>query len=396
MEKSTFALETPLREQLTRLAAFEPVALPVLSLYLDMRPDGTGRRQVDRFLADSFTERPRTLSGERRRSFDEDAQRITEFIGRQVKPSAKAVAIFACAGADQFFEAIQLDAPVQGHSLIIDAVPHLYSLARLNDQYPRYAAVLVDGSSARLFVFSLAATELRQDVRGTKTRRTAVGGWSQARYQRHVDELRQHHLKDVVAMLERVVQEEQINHIVLSCDDVTRAAVVDLLPKMLAAKVIEVGRLESQGIEGDILHRTLEALRQRDAEGDVARVESMLGAWHAGGLGVAGPDETLMALSLGEVEELLITATPQLLRRASRAAVDPPTPEAIDVTQSDPQNAPDSARMKLADDLVTKAQQSSSRIRFIEDPGLLADVGGVGAILRFRVSTHGRGQRPER
>ena len=41
--------------------------------------------------------------------------------------------------------------------------------------------------------------------------------------------------------------------------------------------------------------------------------------------------------------------------------------------------------LKLADELVTKAQQQSARIRFIENADLLADVGGVGAILRFKI-----------
>jgi peptide subunit release factor 1 (eRF1) len=40
---------------------------------------------------------------------------------------------------------------------------------------------------------------------------------------------------------------------------------------------------------------------------------------------------------------------------------------------------------KVADQLVTLARQTAARIRFIEDPALLAEVGGVGALLRFRI-----------
>ena len=43
MSKSTSALATPLREQLERLAAFEPSEIPVISLYLDVRADQHGR-----------------------------------------------------------------------------------------------------------------------------------------------------------------------------------------------------------------------------------------------------------------------------------------------------------------------------------------------------------------
>jgi peptide subunit release factor 1 (eRF1) len=41
--------------------------------------------------------------------------------------------------------------------------------------------------------------------------------------------------------------------------------------------------------------------------------------------------------------------------------------------------------VRLADELITKAKQTSARITFIEDPELLADYGGVAALLRFRI-----------
>jgi hypothetical protein len=45
----------------------------------------------------------------------------------------------------------------------------------------------------------------------------------------------------------------------------------------------------------------------------------------------------------------------------------------------------DGTAVTQANDLVTRAQQSAARIRFIEDARLLADVGGVGAFLRFKI-----------
>ena len=49
------------------------------------------------------------------------------------------------------------------------------------------------------------------------------------------------------------------------------------------------------------------------------------------------------------------------------------------------QPAPDEKQLKLAGEPVARARQTSARIRFIEDPALLADIGGVGALLRFRI-----------
>jgi peptide subunit release factor 1 (eRF1) len=41
--------------------------------------------------------------------------------------------------------------------------------------------------------------------------------------------------------------------------------------------------------------------------------------------------------------------------------------------------------MRLADELVTRAEQTSASVRIIEDPELLRPYGGVAATLRFRI-----------
>ena len=382
MSKTTTALETPLRDVFARLASFEPSPAPVLSLYLDLRADQQGQRAYDAFLRKALDERGRALTGEALRSFTADAARIRDYV-ESVPSSANGVAVFAC-DAGGLFETVQLDAPIEGHSLFIASVPHLYPLARVIDQYPRYAALLVDTNSARMFVFSLGAVETEQQVSNTKTRRTSMGGWSQARYQRHIENFHLRHMKEVVDVLDRVVRDESINQIVLSCDEVTKPLLTEQLPKHLAAKVIDLVRLDMNAPQKQVLLETLDALREKDAETDAARVDALLSAWGAGGLGVVGPDDTLQALELRQVEELLITARPDALDAAGELPAGS-APGPVDVTTGVPGAEQDSDRLKLANDLVARARQNDARIRFIEDPALLEDVGGVGAILRFRI-----------
>jgi peptide subunit release factor 1 (eRF1) len=57
----------------------------------------------------------------------------------------------------------------------------------------------------------------------------------------------------------------------------------------------------------------------------------------------------------------------------------------VQADTSAPQGTADEKRLKLADELVTRAKQTAARIRFIEDENLLASIGGVGALLRFRI-----------
>ena len=81
---------------------------------------------------------------------------------------------------------------------------------------------------------------------------------------------------------------------------------------------------------------------------------------------------------------LIITASPDLLKKVQKLP-DDAAPGDVQVVTSNPAAAGDEDRLKLADELITRAQQTAARIRFIEDASLLADVGGVGALLRFRI-----------
>jgi peptide subunit release factor 1 (eRF1) len=178
------------------------------------------------------------------------------------------------------------------------------------------------------------------------------------------------------------VQSESITQIVVACDDTTRPVLFEQLPQHLSEKVVDTIHLGIETPGHEVLAETLQLLRQKDAETDEERVNAMLGAWRAGGLAAAGPDETLAALSMGQVEELQIAASPEILRRAKAQPDAAPGPVDVDTSAAGADADPD--RWKLADELITKAHQTGARIRFIENTSLLANVGGVGAHLRFR------------
>jgi len=373
----------PLSQQLEMLAALEPSPFPVLSLYLRLAPNQNGREDYHQFLRKVFSERAKALPEQSsdRESFDKDVTRIQAHLENKDGITGQALAIFASSGSD-LFESIALEAPIGEHSLFISSVPHLYPLARLIENYPRYAAVILDTNKARIFVFG-AAAEREEKIVGEKTRRTSKGGWSQARYQRRADNFHMHHIKEVVDTLDKIVREEEIQHVVVAGADVAMPILREHLPKELADKIVEIDPHED-GEDGSFVARTVAALREKDAETDVEKVQELMDAWRSGGLGVAGPEATLSAFQLGQVDELIITGSPETLKSV-QALPEDAAPGDVQVSTSNPTGSTDEARLKLSDELVTRAQQTAARIRFIEDAALLADVGGVGALLRFRI-----------
>jgi peptide subunit release factor 1 (eRF1) len=376
---------SPLLRQLHTLAALEPAGTPVVSLYLSLVADQHGRDNHDVFCRRTFAEQLKAFEsrGDDHAALARVFARIDAYLATEVAPSANALAVFASDGDTGLFETVQLEAPIENHWLFIGAVPHLYPLARLIDQHPRYAAVLLDSNHARILVFAAGAVEARTEVSGEKTKRHSMGGWSQARYQRRVDNLRQQHVQEVVDALDRIVRAEDIRHVIVAGDDVVVPMFQKALPPPLAAAVVDVMRLDRRAGEAELVAEALAALREKDADSDAERVAEVLDAWRGSGLGAAGADATLRALQLGQVDEVLITAAPHGLKPPQRLPDDAaPAPIAAETTATDGAETP---QLRLADELVTRAAQTGARVRVIEDAALLAEHGGVAAALRFRI-----------
>ena len=384
---------TTLTAQLEKLARFDPAPYPVISLYLNTQPGQTGRDQYDAFLRKEFKQRGRTypVGSPERDSLDSDLERITTYLGTELQSSANGVAIFACSAAE-LFETVQLSAPVEDHWLYIGDAPHLYPLARLESQYPRYAAVVADTNTARIFVFAAGDVVREQQVEGFKTRRSSQGGWSQARFQRHIDNYHLQHVKEVVDALGKIVQHENITQIILAGDEVVLPLLREQLPKPLAEKIVDHLKLDTYAPVKDVLAASLEAMRRLNELTDRERVDDAVGAYRAGGLGTVGAEETLAALEQGQVDELLISASlnalqpvdPEAIKGVSNSESTLLEP-AVETAAAGEAGAADPQIVRLADELVTLAKKTSARVTFIEDPALLEEFGGVAALLRFRI-----------
>lgn len=362
---------------LDRLAAFEPTTLPVLSLYLNTSPDQHGRDDYASFLRKELKAAGRTfpLRSPERTSFDRDAARMTAYLSDVLRPSSNGVALFACAGADDLFEHVQFDAPIERHQLYVADRPHLYPLARLSDQFPPYAALIADTNAARLFVFGRGAAMRSDHVEGTKVSRSSVGGWSQARYQRHIENYHLHHAKELVDALERVVREDGVEQIVLAGDEVIMPVLLDQMPKRLTDRIVDILRLDITTPEHEILKATTAALREHDGETDAEQVGHLLDQFRARQLAVVGARATIAALTLGQVDTLIVSASEDAVHDDR----DPDAPVGDGADGNSSEGTP------IAEQAVRLARTTGAHVSFIEDPALLADVGGVGAMLRYRV-----------
>jgi peptide subunit release factor 1 (eRF1) len=204
------------------------------------------------------------------------------------------------------------------------------------------------------------------------------------RYQRHIDNYHQQHAKEVVETLERVVRNDGIDFVIMAGDEQTIIPLLrEQMSKALTEKVIDTINLNVNTPEHELLETSIAAYRKHDAVSDMEKVQQLMDEYRAGGLGVVGVPETLAALNNGQVEELLISAAvgninfeeSEVKKVMSAYAASDGSGKAIVL---EPRS--------VADELVTRAQQlSAAKVTFIEDDSLLESVGGVAALLRYRI-----------
>jgi peptide chain release factor subunit 1 len=377
--------QTSPEAMLARLVEFQPQQVPVISLYLDARANQHGKRNYAPFVRKRMTELKRTFAphSPERDSFTEDCVRIDRYLEDEPRAAAQGIAIFSSSAANDFFDVGQFDVPFERNRLMVSDRPHLYPLARMVSQNPRYAVLVVDTNSAHIFVFASGRAIEQRDVENLDTREPRWGGWTLNRFERHVHDFQLRHAKEVVEVLERTLREDEIEKVILAGDQQTIIPLLrEVMTKELSDKVIDVMALGVDTPEQKILDESLDVIRRHNSLSDMEKVQRLMNEYRADDLAVVGVPQTIAALSNGQVEEMLISPNPSDLTYDA-AEVE----RVIKIYRGDDPQLPSLEERSIADELVRLATQvSAARVSFIEDANRLKEVGGVGALLRYRVS----------
>ncbi len=353
------ATPAQLRDALRRLAGWPATELPVISAYLDLRPQATvGDPQVrsglivlrDRLRALERDHEPHTPS---HASLERDAARLDDYLDDAL-PAAQCVCLFACSGAGDRFEAVHTARDIDDEVSAGDR-PRLLPLARLADEEPAIVA-LADTNTLRLFGLRSGALDeigLLDDEPDDYSR-ADVGGWSQARFARHVEEHREAFAQLAAEAIEEVAGQEAAQIVVLAGDEVALPLLVEALPKPLAESAHTGLRIDMRAPVDEVAGAALPFLDELRAQAAADAADRLVGAVRGRGMAVGGIEETRAALERGQVAELLLDPAAELEGDAGEG-------------------------------LVRLAAATDARVRFAADHGGLRQLGGAGGLLRFRL-----------
>ncbi len=374
--------------RLQELARFEEDGSPVISLYLDTLWDGAAKREAARLFVKDKLRQVLALHGKDHPwhgALVADAgrirRRVEELVSPVEAPPGKGLAIFAAHARDLWIE-IPSPRPFE-NQLVVRTVPHVFQLARLVDDYQSAILCQVDSRSARVleFVFGGLAGEEKidhPDVPGRHHR----GGWSQMRYQRHVDWHREMHVREVADVFVRLADADPAARLFLSGPPEPLAFLKNALPKrILERQPTELG-LDLGAEIPAVMRAVLAGIEEREREEEARHVRETLETALSGGLAAAGPAEVAAAANHGAISLLLVLdgvriegwRCPACSWLGNGAA--PASCPACGAAKTVP--------CDLVERIVEKVLASAGDLDVIHESEALAQVGGVAARLRFR------------
>ncbi len=298
--------------RLKELAAFRAQKGLAISLYVGFDPSTAATMpaaatKINSLLDEAHKSAVATrseLTHDQKLGLQYDLDRTRSYLENDFdRAGAHGLAIFA-AGLDTFWSANVLSESVPDR-VCVGPDFYLRPLVPLLGRGEGALVAVIDRERGRLLQLTNGRLEPIADLTEEQPGRHDKGGWSQARFQRHIDELAKDHLRTVAEDLDVHVRRGTAHHVVIVGPEEARAEFADLLT--LETKNCVVGSTAGEGYATptELLELALPFLEKAR----LAEETAVLGRWQeeAGrnGRAASGWDETLEAASDGRVELLL-------------------------------------------------------------------------------------------
>jgi peptide chain release factor subunit 1 len=378
-------------ERLRELADLRPDNARVLSLFLNLDPTELAtppaRGSEVRSMLDQAERSVKELKEHDGVTHDElkalrdDIDRAREWFnnGDFDAKGAHGLAIYL-AGPAGLFEVVKLPRPVQTNAIVDDS-PYIEPIADLGSR-TRWGVLLVSRRNGRILRGTSDGLREVDKVWDEVHGQHDQGGWSQARYQRSVEEEKKDHVRAVLDVLFEHHKRAPIDCLLVGCNEELYPDVQQYLHPYLKERLI--GRFDVEvevSTAEDVLKCAAPAMEAHESQRERDALDRLIEGVNAGGRGVAGLADTLAALNEQRVEKLLInygfnepgSQCPQC-RSLYTAAVD----------RCPADETPTEPRDPITESAVERALAQSAEVHTVRYHVTdLEPLGQIGAVLRF-------------
>ena len=373
-------------EGLRELASFRAENGCAISIYLDLDPSivptaGDTATRV-RSLLDAGSKsrgaKRSDLGHEVRQGLKADFERLERYFDDEFdRDGAQGIAIFT-AGLDNVWSVLLLPASVPDTIRVADDFL-LAPLVPLIGRGDGALVAVVGREQGRVLALRRGRLEEIVDRTEETPGRHDQGGWSQARFQRHIENIDHEHYRVVADELEKAFRRLGRPRLVVVGTDEVRAEFVDALPAEAQQAIVGTVTAEAHASNAELQKAVLPSLEEWRSKRESEAVERWREESGRNARAASGWEKTLEAASDGRVELLLYQDGVQRdafrCPACGRAAVSASTCP-LDGTTMEPRDD----GLDLA---VRQTLAHGGDVLAVEHRQDLDPVEGIGAILRF-------------
>src|SRR5438093_9429799 len=268
-------------DSLRDLAGFRADEGFAVSLYLNLDPRvaptaGDTQTRVNSLLDEARRSEPgrSELTHDQRAALKADLERIRQFVETEFDhDGARGLAVFS-ASLDNFWRSLPLAATVPDAVKVNDEL-YLTPLVPIVGQGEGALVAFVGRERGDLYRLRSGRLEEVADRSETQPGRHDQGGWSQARYRRHIDALAHAHLRRVADELDQRLRRERAAQVVVVSSEETRAEFSEVLSSEARAALVGWTHAEAHASPAELLQVVLPLLERSRVEREV----DVVGRW---------------------------------------------------------------------------------------------------------------------
>jgi peptide chain release factor subunit 1 len=312
----------------------------------------------------------------------DDLQKIENYVTSNRRILRKGLAILSSTERG-FWRDYNFNVPFK-NDIVVDKTPYVKPLLDILDNYQRYALLLVDKESARIFLVHLGdIVEYGEVYTPGIPGKHKKGGWfalSQNHYERHIEHHVAMHLKDVLEKFESFLKGEYIGRVILGGSDEAVSMIKGMLHKGILDKVIGTARIEMFAKPDEVLRKVEPVVSEFEKKKEEETIDELIERALKNNNAVLGIDDVLNALQEQRVMKLIF------VRDYKVSGYNCPSCGYLS-TQNIGNCLFCNARLEKTDQLVDLAGQKAigqnALVEVVTESKKLMDAGGIGAFLRF-------------
>jgi peptide chain release factor subunit 1 len=301
---------TIVEERVKHLSELSETDYPFITLYLSVNSHENLFEQAEKnriFIKDAFRNNMDKIKEENNKdkltSFQNDEEKIIDYLDNSVITQAHGVAIFACDKLG-IFETFQSLMPFE-NSFSVNSIPHLKQIAYQTEEFENTLVIMVDSKYSTIFSLKLGGFVFREiNITDIVHKYHKQGGWSQTRYQRHIKDQIQKHYEETAKVAVELFDREQFENVILIGQENEIKNFMPHFPERMDIKIISTNSLYKRDDMNKIMETVFNDLRKTEKERELKVVRNMIDMAQSGGRETLGIQDTIQLAKEGRVDKL--------------------------------------------------------------------------------------------